>query len=197
MDGAVAVLVGIGAAQEYDVNREALVEQALLAFDVDNLDEILGGVRVQLAAAVAGIGKGVKADVSDSTNIVRRDIAVHVGDNALRQVVGFDLVVQRKLTQTGGAVPVAADNALYEALMAVMVAAGAIAVALACRKEQGQILRMAGFEEAFLKRGGKRFGAGAAYETAGCDGIAVIDQQGGFFRGQYTNSFHNYSTSFT
>src|SRR5699024_9946959 len=76
MYGAVAVFVAVGSAQEYDVDREALVEQALLTLDVDDLDQIFLGHVVELAAAVARVGEGLEADMGDRADVVRRDIAV-------------------------------------------------------------------------------------------------------------------------
>lgn len=113
-------------------------------------------------------------------------------NNALRQVVCFDLIVQRELAQTGRAVPVAADDALDHALMAVVVAAGAVAVALTCCEEQGQVFRVAGLQEALLERLGQGLRAGAAYKAAGSDGIAVLDFEGSFLRGDNANFLHLY-----
>ena len=179
--GAVAVFVAVGSAQEYDIDREALIQQALLPLDVDDLDQILLGHIVELAAAVARVGKGLEADVGDRANVVRRDIAVHMRNNALRQVVRLDLVGQRQLSQTGRAVPVAANDALYHALVAVVVAAGAVAVALAGREEQRQIVRMAGLQKALFQRLGQGLRTGAGDEAAGGDRVAVLYFQGGLF----------------
>src|SRR5699024_2758208 len=113
-------------------------------------------------------------------DIMCRDITVHVGNNTLRQVVCFNLVVQSELAQTGSTVPVAADDALDHAFMAVVVTAGAITVALAGCEEQGQIFRMAGLQEALFQRLGQGLRAGAAYKAASGDGIAVLDFEGSF-----------------
>lgn len=53
MYGAVAVLIAVGSTQEYNVDREALVQQALLTLNVNDLYQIFLGNVVQLAAAVA------------------------------------------------------------------------------------------------------------------------------------------------
>ena len=196
VDGAVAVLVGIGAPEEADVDGEALVQQALLTLDLDELHQVLLGDLVQLAAAVAGVGEGVQAHVGDGTDVVGGDITVHVGDDALGQVVGLDLVGQSQVAQLGSAVPVAAHHALDHALMAVMVAAGAVPVALAGREEQRQVSGMAGLQKALFQGGGQRLGAGAADETAGGDGVAVIDHQGRFLSGDHTNFLHACFPSF-
>ena len=71
----------------------------------------------------------------------------------------------------------AADNALNHAFMAVMVTAGAIAVALTGCKEQGQVLRVAGLKKTLLESLGKGLRASTGYETAGSNGIAVLNLQ--------------------
>ena len=76
----------------------------------------------------------------------------------------------------------AADNALDHAFVAVMVAAGAVAVALTGCKEQGQVLRMAGLQKTLLKSLGQGLRASAGYETAGSDGVAVLNLQSSFLR---------------
>ena len=195
MYGAVAVFVAVGCAQEHNIDREALVQQALLTFNVDDLDQIFLGYVVELAAAVARVNEGLQADMGDRADVVRGDIAVHVRDNALRQVVGFNLVVQRQLTQTGRAVPVAADDALDHALMAVVVAAGAVTVALTGCKEQGQVVRVAGLKETLFQRLGQGFRAGAADKTAGGDGVAVLNLERGLFRRDNAYFLHVLSSS--
>ena len=51
-----------GATQQRAMNREAPVEQVLLAADLDELDQIVLRERVQLAAAVPRIDEGVQSD---------------------------------------------------------------------------------------------------------------------------------------
>ena len=92
VNGAVAVLIGIGAAEEADVDGEALVQQALLALDVHQLHQVFLRAGVQLAAAVAGVGEGVQAHVGDGADVMGGDVAVHMGDDTLGQVIGLDLV---------------------------------------------------------------------------------------------------------
>ena len=75
----------------------------------------------------------------------------------------------------------AANDALYHALVAVVVAAGAVAVALAGREEQRQIVRMAGLQKALFQRLGQGLRTGAGDEAAGGDRVAVLYFQGGLF----------------
>ena len=84
----------------------------------------------------------------------------------------------------------AADHALDHALMAVVVAAGAIPVTLTGCEEQRQVAGMTSLQEPLLQSGGQRLGAGAADEAAGGNGIAVIDQQGRFLSGEHANFLH-------
>ena len=195
MYGAVAVLIAVGSTQEYNVDREALVQQALLTLDVNDLYQIFLGNVVQLAAAVARVSEGLQANVSDGADVVSSDIAVHVRDNALRQVVSLDLVVQSQLAELRSTVPVAADNALNHAFMTVMVTAGAIAVALTGCKEQGQVLRVAGLKKTLLESLGQGLRASTGYETAGSNGIAVLNLQGSLLRGDDAYFLHVYQSS--
>ncbi len=58
LHGDIAVGIGGGAAHDGDVDREGLVEQILLIPDAHQLDQILGGALIQLAAAKARIDEG-------------------------------------------------------------------------------------------------------------------------------------------
>ena len=58
--------VGGRGADQRDVDRGRPVEQPLLAFDLDQLDEVLGGRGVDLAAAEPRIDVGVQADLGKS-----------------------------------------------------------------------------------------------------------------------------------
>ena len=174
MNGAVAVLVGIAGTQEHHIDGERLVEQPLLALDLDDLHQVLLGDIVEFAAAVAGVGKGVQAHVGDGADVVGRDVPVHVGDDALGQVIRLDLVAQGQIAQLGGPV----------------VAAGAVPVALARREEQRQIAGMARLQEPLLQCLGQRLRAGAADKAAGGDGIAVVHQQRRLLGGKHANFFH-------
>ena len=190
VNGAVAVLVGVAGTQEHHIDGERLVEQPLLALDLDDLHQVLLGDIVEFAAAVAGVGKGVQAHVGDGADVVGRDVPVHVGDDALGQVIRLDLVAQGQIAQLGGPVPVAADDPLDHALVAVVVAAGAVPVALARREEQRQISGMARLQEPLLQCLGQRLRAGAADKAAGGDGIAVVHQQRRLLGGKHANFFH-------
>ena len=136
MDGAVAVFISVGAADQAHIDGDGLVEQALLAVNVHQLHQVFLGALVELAALVTGVYEGVQANVGDGADVVGGDVAVHVGDDALRQVIGLQLVGQSQLAQLSGAVPVTADYPLAHTLVAEVVAAGAVPVALTGCKEQ-------------------------------------------------------------
>ena len=108
MNGAVAVLIGIGAADQAHIDGDGLVEQPFLTADMYQLHQILLGALVELAALVAGIHKGVQTHMGDGADVVGGNVPVHMGDDALGQVVGLQLVGQSQLAQLGGAIPVAA-----------------------------------------------------------------------------------------
>ena len=90
----------------------------------------------------------------------------------------------------------AADNALDHAFMAVVVAAGTIAVALTGCKEQGQVIRVTGLKKTLFQRLGQGLRAGAAYKTAGGDGVAILNFECGFFCRDNTYFLHVLSSSF-
>jgi hypothetical protein len=69
LHGDVAVGVRGGAAQDRHVDRQGAVEEVLLAAERDRLDEVLGGARVDLAAAVARIDEGVEAHARDGAGL--------------------------------------------------------------------------------------------------------------------------------
>ena len=79
-----------------------------------------------------------------------------------------------------------ADNALDHALVSKMVAAraGSTAITLTSRVEQCHILRVTGLNKALFQSLGQGLRAGAAYETAGCDGIAIVYQKSSFVSSQ-------------
>ena len=128
--------------------------------------------------------------MGDGANLVGGDVTVHMGDDALRQVVGLDFVLQRQRAQRGGAVPVATDDALDHTLVTVVVAAGAVLVALTGREEQRQVTGMAGLQKSLFHRFAERLRAGRADKAAGGDGVAVVDQQGGLLGGDDAYLLH-------
>ena len=91
LEGDVALLVGGGAAQDGDVEREALVEQILLAVELDELAGVLGGLGVHTPALDARVDESTQTDLGDQTGAARRDLAPQVDDDALGKAVALDL----------------------------------------------------------------------------------------------------------
>ena len=194
MHRAVAVLVGVAAPDQADVDGDGLVEEPLLALNIHDLHQVLFRALVQLAAAVPGVHEGVQAHVGDGPDVVGRDVPVHVGDDALGQVIGFQLIGQGQLAQFGGPVPVAANHPFAHALVAKVVASGAIPVALARSEEEGQVPGVSRLHIPLLQGLGQGLGAGAADKPASGDGVAVLDHQRRLFRSDDANFFHAFRT---
>ena len=143
LHGEIAVGIGGGGADDADVDRKRLVEQAFLAAERDQLDHVLSRAGVELAAAVARIDEGAQADAREMAGPVRRDVAKQMGDDALRQIIGLDLVGDRELLQFGREAPMAADDALDQSVMREMIEAAMLAVALPRGIDQRQVARLA------------------------------------------------------
>ena len=129
-------------------------------------DEVLGGARVDLAAAVARIDEGAQADARDMARPVRGDVAEQVRDHALRQVVGLDLVGDGELLQLRHQAPMAADDALDQALMAEMIEPALLAVALAGGIDERQVARMPARRVRLVARGNERSSSATAMSSA-------------------------------
>lgn len=87
--GNIALFVGGGAAEEADVDREGLVQKLFLAVD----DELLHGIFLSLgrgvdgAAVNVGVDEGLQPHMGQSAHLAGRNVAEHVADGALRQVI--------------------------------------------------------------------------------------------------------------
>jgi hypothetical protein len=183
LGGEVAVLVGGGGADEAAVDGKAGVEQLLLAVEVQQLHEVLGGAGGEPAAVVARVDEGVQADARDHARLAAGDGTEEVGDHPLRPVVGLDLVALHQVAQARGRDPVPADHAPDQARMAEVVDAAPAAIALAGGIQQREITRRGlGLEAAFDGRG-HRLGMAGADKAGGGDRPAVLDQGGGLGRG--------------
>ena len=130
LHGDVAVGVGGRAPDDADVDGEGLVEEILLPADGGELDQVLLGDAVELAAAVAGIDEGAKADARDLRRLAGGDVAEEVRENALGKIVGLDLLGDGELLQLGRQPPVTADHAAEHSLAAEVIQATVLAIAL-------------------------------------------------------------------
>ena len=106
------------------------------------------------------------------------DVAEQMGDDALRQVVGLNDVVDRELLDFRHEAPVPADHPLEQALVAEMVEALLAPVPRPCRIDQGQAPRpsIGSGEKTLLERDGDLLGEADGDEAAGRDRIAVADE---------------------
>ena len=145
---------------------------------------------VDLAAAEARIDERPEPDARQQSGLARGDVTEQVGDDALRQVVGLDLVGDRERLQLGHEPPVAADHASDEPLVAEVVEAAILAVALSGGVDERQAARRAlavrilagGFDVAFLERDGDVFREADADEAAGGDRVPIANQRDGLTR---------------
>ena len=193
LHGDVAVGIGGGAADDADVDREGLVEEVFLAVDLHQADDVPGRLLVQLATAEAGVDEGAEADPGDGARLAGGDVAEHVGDDALRQVPGFDAVGDGKLLQLGHQAPVAADHPRNQAIMAEVIEATFLAITLTSRINQSQVARPAEtmhiglltFKKQLFQRNGNIFSETDTDETAGSNGVAILDQAHGIARRNY------------
>ena len=195
LHGEIALGVAGGGADDADMDREGPIEQALLAVERDQLDQVLGRPGIDLAAAIARIDEGAEPDGGDMAGAMGGDVAEQMGDHALRQVIGLDLVVEGELLQLRHKPPMAADHALDEPLMGEVVEAAVFAVSLAGSVDEGQVFWRAGRagrfsagagrarplgalapEKSLLERKGDLFGKSDADEAAGRNRVAVADE---------------------
>ena len=118
------------------------IEEELLAVDLHQTNEIFLGAFVDLAAAVTRIDEGSEADAREMAGPLGGDVAEQMRDDALREIVGLDLVGDREALQLGHQSPVPADHAPHQAFMAEVIEAALLAVALARGIDQREIARL-------------------------------------------------------
>src|SRR6516225_1609549 len=97
LHGKITVRIGAGATDDSNIDRKGLVEQTLCAPERHELNQVLGGSRIPLAAAVARIDKGADPDLRDVAGTMGSDIAEQMGDDALRQVIRFNPICDCEL----------------------------------------------------------------------------------------------------
>jgi hypothetical protein len=177
LDRDVAVLVGGGAADQRHVDPRRAVEQPLLAVEVDALDDLLGGGRIELAALDARIDEGLQADLGDQPGAARRHLARQHHQDALRQVVGLDAALHDQLHQHRPAhAEVAADDALDHARLGEVEDAPVLAVAEPAGVPDGHVARVAGGLEALADGDRDLLGEARQTHAAAIQRGAVLDQ---------------------
>ena len=180
----VAVGIGGGAAHDGDVDRKRAVEEILRPVDLHQADEVGGRAGVELAAAVPRIGERVEADPGEMAGLAGGDVAVEMGDDALRQVVGLDRARDGQSLQLRHQAPVSADDAPDKSAMGEMVEAALLAVALSRGVDEAQVARLAdavgaagrAVEKARLERDGDRLRKADADEAAGRNRVPRADE---------------------
>ncbi|MEZ5861283.1 MAG: hypothetical protein R3D28_20285 [Geminicoccaceae bacterium] len=158
----VAALVGRGAADDRDIDRKAAEEQVLLAPDGDELDQVLGRARALPAAAVARVDEGVEPGAGEEAGAAGRHVAAELGEGALRQGVGLDLVGDRHGGEARAVVEAATDHPPGEAGLGQDVEAGLLPVADRDDAHQREITWAA----ALLVVGGQRLDEGLGHGMA-------------------------------
>jgi hypothetical protein len=188
--GEVALRVGAGPSDYSDVDGKRLVKQAFGAAECHQLDHFLGRSSVEFASTITRIDKSADPHLSDMAGTVRGDIAEKMGDDALRQVVGFDPIGDCELLQLGHQPPVAADDTPDQALVGQMVEPAVFAVALPRSIDEGEIARLAGAMRGFdvrsqvelFERNRDLLGKSYPDESPRRDRVAVADEADGLGR---------------
>ena len=152
LHGDIAILIRRRTAQEYDVERERLEAQPLLAVDGDELDKVLPRRRALAGAELARVDEGVKSCPSDEARPSGRYLARHLRDHALRKRVGLDPIVADELDQGRGVDQRARDASAQHAGMPEVRRALQLAISDADRVNEAKVPRRTGLEEAGLDR---------------------------------------------
>ena len=164
------------------------VEEELLALDVHRTNEIFLGAFVDLAAAVARVDEGTEADAREMSGAPGGDIAEEMRDDALREIVGLNLVRDREALQLGYQSPVPPNHTLDQALMAKVIEAALLSVALTRGVDECEVPRFVFCPDVLLvlrqverlESDGDLFGKADADKASRRDGIVLADQPHGF-----------------
>lgn len=146
----VAALVCVGAADDRDVDGEGLVHQIIDVMDLDVFHQIFLGHFVQLSALQQRIHKGILANLCDQRRALCCDLAIQVADDALREIVSLDFIVDRHCLHLRRPAPVTAYDTPDHALVGKAGNAGSALIANAGGMHQGQVCGMACIQKAFL-----------------------------------------------
>ena len=183
LHGDVAGGIGGRAAQQRDLNRKRLVAQPLLAADLDQFHQIFVRALVEFAAAETRIDEGAHPDLGHKARAARGNIAEEMRDDAERQIVGFDLLVERKVAQFRHERPMSADDAFDETFAREAIEAALLAVARRRREHQRQVLRRAGRLEAAQQRQDQLVRRADPDKARECDRVAVAHHRKRFIGG--------------
>ena len=175
--GEIAHLVANGPADEHGVDRHRAVEHVLLAVDLDDLRDVLelAGALVHLSALDARVDEGAEADLAHLAREAAGHRTIELGDLALREAVGLDLVVGDHVHPARLEAPMRADDTLDQALVREMLNA-ALTVGLTAGMQQGDVAGMSGLQETTLDCLEIGLGCGDEGHGDGRDGRAVLDR---------------------
>ncbi|MPM39775.1 hypothetical protein SDC9_86410 [bioreactor metagenome] len=162
IDGDVTVFIGHRAANDGDVYPGQPIQQPFLAVDFQQLHQVVLGRAVHPAAAVPGVHHGAQPDLCDHAGLFGRDIAVHGGHYALREIIDFGLILPAELSDAYAAAQhMAAHQSLGQSLVADVVHPPVVAVSDGGREIEGEVPGMTRFQEALFKLHGGLLGKGA------------------------------------
>jgi hypothetical protein len=132
--------------------------------------------RVDLAAAHSRIDEGAESHPGQHAGLPGGDLPVEVHDDALGEVVGFDLSLESKPLDAGSEAVVAADHSPEQPLVTEMIEPALLPVALASRVNEGQPSGRAGVQKAPLELEDELVRRAIATIAGGGDGVAVPNQ---------------------
>src|SRR5208337_4302085 len=118
--------------------------------DFDEIDDVFGGGGIDPSAAVAWVNEGMQADLGKCARLTSGKVAKQLADDALGQIVGLDLLIQRELANLRHHRPVAHHPAPQKPLMPEMVETQILAIPMTRTGEQRQVAGCAGCPEAPL-----------------------------------------------
>jgi hypothetical protein len=139
-----------------------LVEQVLLAAELNEFDEVFAGAGALPSASVARIDESMQARLGEEAGATGCHLAHQLRQSPLRQRVALDLVGDGEVGNLRRVNVGAGDGALEQALMGKMVGAAFNGVAEAYGVERGDVPRLAFGKEPALDRRHQRFGNGMA-----------------------------------
>ena len=184
LHGDVAPFVRIGASEESKVGGfQVPIVEILLAIKLDDLDEVLLGNVVELAALDTGIGKRFKPDACDGGPLCG-DIAEHVRDDALRKIIGLKFVVQDHVLDLGRGTEMTTHDPVQQALMGqvVQTQGGYGLVSLSGGVHPAQMTGLACIQKAFFQFQEQLLGKTIAAHTLRAAGLAGLNQGCGLCR---------------
>lgn len=107
-------------------------------------------VRPMILPLQPGINECSEAHPGNGAGFAGGDIPVHVGYDALRQIIGLDLSLHGKTSDLWNEPLMATDGALQEPFMAERLQSALFSITLACGEQESKISRLACFDKALF-----------------------------------------------